>query len=223
MMNVYETVEVEGAGSQMIWQAMQVWLPILRKGLQLLPNKAEILKPGSIIRFATVLLLGLFLLLSAAGCKKKPSETLARDGWITDYAGILSQADESRMSAALEAYEKETCHHVLVLIIQSLAGETIKELSQRTAKAWDIGQEGFGNGILLTIAMQEGSIRLETASAFDWFLEKGISDRVLNEVMIPHFKQERFVYGIEQGVAEIMQAARLKVIPRDHRPDVCRK
>jgi len=41
--------------------------------------------------------------------------------------------------------------------------------------------------------------------------------------MFPHFRDERFVDGIEQGLAEIMQAARLRVIPEDHRPDVCRK
>jgi uncharacterized protein len=97
------------------------------------------------------------------------------------------------------------------------------EFSQRTATAWDIGQKGFGNGILLSIAIQEGSLRLETASAFDWFLEQGVSDRVLNEVIVPFFKEKKFVEGLEQGLLEIMQAARLKVIPDDHRPAVCRQ
>ena len=165
------------------------------------------------------------LLLSVAGCTKKDqnSQYFTRDSWITDYANILSQADKTRLSALLEAYEKETCHQVLVLIVPTLAGESMLDFSQRIATAWDIGQPGFGNGILLSIAMQEGSIRLETASAFDWFVEQGISDRVLKEVMVPYFREERFTKGIEQGLAEIMQAARLKVIPEDHRPDVCRK
>ena len=95
--------------------------------------------------------------------------------------------------------------------------------SQRIATAWDIGHPGFGNGILLTIAMEEGSIRLETASAFDWFIEQGITDRILQEVMVPFFKDKRFTAGIEQGLAEIMGAARMKVIPENHRPAVCRK
>ena len=162
-------------------------------------------------------------LLATAGCTKQDEQPppLTRDGWITDFADILPQEDKSRMSASLAAYEKETCHQVMVLIVPSLAGESMESLSQRSATAWDIGQPGLGNGILLTIAMQEGSIRLETASAFEWFLEKGISDRILNEVMIPSFRAGRFVEGIDQGLAEIMRAARLKVIPEDHRPDVC--
>jgi uncharacterized protein len=181
--------------------------------------------PRGLLQLPPFVLLCSVLLLSSAGCTKKDQtpQPLARDGWITDYADILSQADKSRLSATLATFEKETCHQVLVLIIPSLAGESMTDFSQRTATSWDIGQPGFGNGILLSIAMQEGIVRLETASAFDWFLEKDISDRILKEIMVPYFRDERFVDGIEQGLAEIMQAARLKVIPEDHKPDVCRK
>jgi len=171
-----------------------------------------------------ILLLCLIMLFST-GCTKKDQALgpPAKEGWITDRAEILSKSDNERLSATLEAFEKETCHQIFVVIVPSLAGESMTEFSQRTATAWDIGQKGFGNGILLSIAMQEGGLRLETASAFDWFLEQGVSDRVLNEVMVPHFREKKFVEGIEQGLLEIMQAARLKEIPDDHRPAVCRK
>ena len=189
------------------------------------PCKMKIGAERGLLQLTAFMLLITVLLLAVAGCTKKDqkSQYYTRDGWITDYANILSQEDKSRLSATLAAYEKETCHQVLVLIVPSLAGESMADLSQRTATAWDIGQSGFGNGILLSIAMQEGSLRLETASAFDWFIEKGISDKILKEVMVPYFRDKRFVEGIEQGLAEIMQAARLKVIPEDHKPDVCRQ
>ena len=185
----------------------------------MLPCKMRIKVMRCFLLFCSVL----FLL--TAGCTKQdePPQPLVRNGWITDHAKILSQSDNFRLSASLEAYEKETCHQIFVVIVPSLAGESMTKFSQRTATAWDIGQPGFGNGILLSIAMQEGIFRLETASAFDWFLEQGTSDRILKEVMVPYFQENKFVEGIEQGLLEIMQAARLKVIPEDHRPDVCRK
>ena len=187
--------------------------------------KNEKVLPGVLWRMSAFVLFFSVMLLSAAGCTKKDQtpHSLARDGWITDYANIMTQADKSRLSDSLAAYEKETCHQVLVLIFPSLAGESMVDFSQRTATAWDIGQPGFGNGILVSIAVQDGGVRIETGSAFEWFLEKGISDRILKEVMFPHFRDDSFVEGIEEGLAEIMQAARLKVIPEDHRPDVCRK
>ena len=165
------------------------------------------------------------LLLPSGGCSKKEQmpEALIRQGWITDYADILKPADKSRLADQLAAYEKETCHQVMVIIIPSLGDEHIVDFSQRIFAAWDIGQSGFGNGILMSIAIQEGSVRIETGSAFEWFIEDGTADRILKQVMFPLFRQDRFVDGVEQGLAEIMQAARLKVVPPDHKPDICRQ
>ena len=176
------------------------------------------------MRQAALVLLVTALLLPGGGCTKKeqPPEALAKQGWVNDYADTLKPADKSRLADQLSAYEKETCHQVLVVIIPSLEGENIVNFSQRTFTAWEVGQSGFGNGILVSIALQEGSVRIETGSAFEWLIEQGTADRVLKEVMFPLFRQDRFVDGLEQGLAEIMQAARLKVVPADHRPDICR-
>ncbi len=190
-----------------------------------LPCKTETVLPGSFLRLAGFTLLIAVLLLPSGGCTKKEQtpEALVRQGWVTDYADILKPADKSRLAGQLSAYEKEICHQVMVVIIPSLAGEHIVDFSQRTFAAWEIGQPNFGNGILVSVAIQEGSVRIETGTAFEWFIQDGTADRILKEIMFPLFRQDRFVDGVEQGLAEIMQAARLKVIPEDHKPDICRQ
>jgi len=169
-------------------------------------------------------LLGVFFLISLAACSPKDDSpaVLGRQGWVSDYAGKLKPEDKTRISAALEAYEKETCHQVFLLIIPSLAGENVVEFSQRTATAWEIGQPGYGNGFLVSIALQEGTVRIETGSAFEWFIENGTADKILKEVMFPLFRENKFVEGLERGLEEIMIAGRLKPIPGDHKPDICR-
>jgi len=146
-----------------------------------------------------------------------------RQGWVNDFADKLKPEENTRISAALGSYEKETCHQIFLLIIPSLAGENIAEFSQRTASAWEIGQPGFGNGFLVTIALEEGSVRIETGSAFEWFIQDGTADKILKDVMFPLFREDRFVEGLERGLKEIMAAGRLKLIPENHRPDICRQ
>jgi len=167
----------------------------------------------------------ILLLLASTSCTKKEDSpaVLARQGWVSDYAAILKPEEKARISATLESYEKETCHQIFVLIIPSLTGENIVDFSQRTATAWDIGQPGFGNGFLVSVAMQEGTVRIETGSAFEWFIQNGTADRILKEVMFPLFRQDNFVGGLERGLEEIMAAGRLKPIPDNHKPDICRQ
>jgi uncharacterized protein len=171
-----------------------------------------------------LLFLGLVLFLTA-GCTKKEDApgVLQRQGWVSDYAEALTSEEKNRISHALETYEKETCHQVYLLIIPSLEGESIAAFSMRTASAWEIGQPGFGNGFLVTMALQEGAVRFEAASAFEWIIQNGTADKILKEVMIPLFREERLVEGIERGLEEIMVAGRLKEIPDDHKPAICRQ
>ena len=173
------------------------------------------------MRLVSLMLLVFLLLAVTSGCSRKEPEITEKKGWISDYGAILSPEEITGLSSSLASYEQETCHQVFVLIMPTLSGESIESFSQRTATAWDIGQPGFGNGILLTLALQEGSARIEVNSAFDWMISDGTADRILKEVMFPYFKDEKFAEGIDQGLEEIKRAARLKVIPGDHRPEVC--
>jgi len=172
-----------------------------------------------------VLIIVAVMLLVVAACSKKEESppVVQRQGWVTDYAGILSPEDKSRISDELAAYEKESCHQIFLLIVPSLDGEKMVAFSQRTAKAWGIGQPGLDNGFLLTIAMQEGTIRIETGSYFEWFIQNGTAAQILQEVMIPLFKEDKFVEGVKRGLEEIMAAGRLKPIPADQKPDICRQ
>ena len=175
-------------------------------------------------RSTLVLFLLAFLLLSLCACIKKEEAPAVpvRQGYVSDYANVLKPEEKIRIAAVLESYEKETCHQVYLLIVPTLAGESIVDFSQRTATAWEIGQPGFGNGFLVTIAMQDGSVRIESGSAFEWFIQDGSADKILKEVMFPLFRQEKFVEGIELGLGEIMAAGRLKPISESHKQEICR-
>lgn len=190
----------------------------------LLLCRRSIKKNGAFCCSGIVLLLVLSLFIFS-GCKKKEaaSNILQRQGWVSDYADVLTPEEKTRISHTLETYEKETCHQVYLLIIPALEGENIADFSPRTASAWEIGQPGFGNGLLVTIALQEGAVRFEAASAFEWFIQDGTADKILKEVMVPLFRENRLVEGIERGLEKIMVAGRLKEIPDDHKPAICRQ
>jgi len=170
-------------------------------------------------------LLLLLLLLIAIGCsggnKATEKEALVRQGWVNDFAGALTGPEKEIIAAMLAAYEKETCHQIVVVIVPDLAGETIEAFSTRTALAWEIGQEFLDNGILISIARQEGSARIETGSGLDWIVKDRIADTILRREMFPHFREDRLAAGIIQGLEALMTEARKRTYPPDHRPSVC--
>lgn len=177
-----------------------------------------------LVRLNGVLPLIVFLaVLTACSPGKKTPVVLERQGWVSDYVGKLTAGDRARFTANLQSYEEETCHQVYLLIVPGLKGEHIVEFSQRHAAAWDIGQPGFGNGFLVTVAIEENAVRIETGSSFEWFIQDGSAEKVLKEEMFPLFRKNKFVEALERGLEKIMVAGRLKPIPEDHRPEACRR
>jgi uncharacterized protein len=144
-------------------------------------------------------------------------------GRVNDFAGILSEETMASLSSDLEEYEKETCHQLVILIVPSLRGETIKELSARIAFSWEVIHPVLGNGILLTIAIDEGQARIEMGTALEDIIEQGVAENILNNEMFPSFREENFDDGITKGVRAIQVAARKLAFPDELKPPVCRQ
>src|ERR1035438_4468765 len=75
-------------------------------------------------------------------------------GWVNDTAGVLTKSDRERIAGTLQRYHLETHHQIAILIIPSLGEEQIETFSLRTANAWALGNKGYDDGILVTLAMK---------------------------------------------------------------------
>ncbi|MFC1523219.1 TPM domain-containing protein [Thermodesulfobacteriota bacterium] len=170
------------------------------------------------------MLLCVAILITLTGCReeKNLAPILERQGLVNDYASVFTEEESTALESDLKAYEKETCHQIVVLTVPTLAGESISDFSTRTATAWDIGQPRIKNGILISIAMQENGIRIEAASGLDFLVNEGIGQQILDTEMIPLFREGRITEGITNGVAAIKEAARRRSYPDNHRPSICR-
>lgn len=145
-----------------------------------------------------------------------------RHGFVNDYASVFSNDDAASLDADLKEYEKETCHQIFLLTVSSLKGEPISNFSTRTATAWKIGQPKLNNGILLTIAVEDGSARFEASSGLDFLVKEGTVEQIMNKKMFPRFREGNLTKGIRDGLEAIKSEARKMSYPDTHKPAVCR-
>ncbi len=174
-------------------------------------------------KWPSLILLLFILLLLVTGCRGKKNVTPVpeRQGFVNDYASVLTSDETAALTSSLQTYEKESCHQIFILTVPSLLGEPISEFSTRTATIWDIGQETLKNGVLLTVAMEEGSIRIEAASGLDFIVTDGVGEQILQKKMLPLFREGKISEGIRTGTEALMEAARRTTYPENHRPSIC--
>ena len=127
---------------------------------------------------------------------------------ITDLAGLLSPEEVTALDSKLRDLEASDSTQVAVLIIPSLEGEALEDFSERVATAWRLGQKGRDNGALMLIALKERRIRIEVGYGLEPKLTDARSSRIIQNEVVPYFRQGSFYQGIDAGVTAIVQTVR---------------
>jgi uncharacterized protein len=138
-------------------------------------------------------------------------------GRVNDLAGLLSQEQASSLEDRLAQFEQETGHQVILLTISTLADEDIEDFSIRVAENWKSGHKGIDNGVILLVARDDRKMRIEVGYGLEGVLPDAVAYRIIQEIIIPRFRERDFAGGIESGVSAIMQATRgepISAVPR---------
>src|SRR4030042_6349603 len=70
-------------------------------------------------------------------------------GYVNDFAGLLSTEGREQLESQLSRLEQDTTAQVTVVTIKSLEGSTIEDYASRLFESWGIGKKGQDNGGLL--------------------------------------------------------------------------
>lgn len=128
---------------------------------------------------------------------------------MVDGARLLSPAKEQEITAKLEALERDTTDQVVVVTVRSLQGHEIEDYGYQLGRAWGIGREDKDNGVLLLIAPDEKKVRIEVGYGLEPVLTDAMSALIIQNAILPSFRQGYYERGITQGVDAIDDQLRL--------------
>ena len=134
------------------------------------------------------LLFALTLLAHGAGFQI-PQQT---GGYVSDYAGMLSEADEAKLNARLVRFNQATGVQSVIVTVKTLDGDPIEDAAERLFKTWGIGSKERNDGVLLLVSLEERALRIEVGYGLEGRITDADSGRIINDLMLPLFKQGKF-------------------------------
>jgi uncharacterized protein len=137
----------------------------------------------------------------------------ALTGRVVDQAGILPVDRRLALESSLEAFERAKGSQVAVLTVATTAPWSIEQFSIKLAEAWKIGREGPDDGAILVVARDDRALRIEVGRGLEGALTDLVSKRIIEDIMVPHFRSGDMASGVEAGVD-----AMLKVIEGEELP-----
>jgi len=133
----------------------------------------------------------------------------ALSGRVVDQARLLSQEREAEITARLAQLETDTGDQFVVVTLNSLQDYEIEDYGYRLGRAWGIGGSESDSGVLLIVAPNERKVRIEVGYGLEPVLTDALSNQIIQNDILPPFREGGFERGITAGVDAVIGQLRL--------------
>lgn len=166
----------------------------------------------------------MFATISANVVRADPSEEIDYSpypqpdlGYVSDHAGLLTYAEEEQIEQWLWQVESRTNVEIIVVTIDSMTdfpetdNASIESFATALFDVYGIGNMPKNDGVLLLIAKGDRKARIALGEAYGSMRDYDAT-RIMDNDIIPQFKQGDYVAGITNGTeAIILEFANMRV------------
>lgn len=130
-----------------------------------------------------------------------PSKTL-----VNDWSKLFSSAQSSELENKLVNFNNTNSTQIVV-ITQSGVERELNEYCTDIIEKWGIGQKGLDNGVLLLVDPSKRNTYIATGSGAEGWLPDLLAKRIIDNYMLPAFKEGNYYKGVNEATDVIMSLA----------------
>lgn len=158
-------------------------------------------------------LVGVLLIVSPLAAAAQEVSIPAFTGWVTDTTGTLDKATQAELSQDLAALEKEKGAQIAVLMIPTTGNEAIESYATRAFAQWRLGRKNVDDGILLIVAKDDRTWRIEVGYGLEGAVPDILAGRIIREQITPRFRSGAFSDGVVAGVHSLIALVQGESLP----------
>ena len=124
-------------------------------------------------------------------------------GLINDFAGVIPQSYEQKMTAITTEVLNKTGTSIVVVTMPDIGGAEYNDYANRLYSAWGIGKKGEDRGVLIFVTIKERKMRIETGYGVEGIIPDGLAGEIRDKYMIPFLTQDKFGEGLLNGTMAV--------------------
>ncbi|MBP7133422.1 MAG: YgcG family protein [Aquabacterium sp.] len=124
---------------------------------------------------------------------------------VIDQTGTLTPEQVRALSDKLKALETQRGSQVVILMVPTTQPEDIAAYAQRVGDAWKIGRREVGDGLLLVVALQDRTMRIEVAKTLEGAIPDLMASSIIERTLKPAFQAGAYAEGLSAAIDQIDQ------------------
>ncbi|MEX2379684.1 MAG: TPM domain-containing protein [Vicingaceae bacterium] len=130
---------------------------------------------------------------------------------VNDFANVISSQTEQTLEHHLVNFNDTTSTQIAIVTVNSICGYDAGGFTFELGEKWGVGDAKFNNGIVVMIkpkvGREKGHAFIATGYGLEGVLPDAIAHRIVNNEMIPHFKNNDYDSGVIAAAQVIMEIA----------------
>jgi len=151
--------------------------------------------------FCTLALFGVLLI----GCSSPAASLPEFTAPVVDSIGRVSAEVETQINSELISFQQSGGPQIAVAVVDSTGNATPENYSIDLARAWGIGDKEKDNGVLLLIALEDRTLRIEVGSGVEGELTDVTAGGIVDSVMLPRLRANDVDGAVRDGARAVMQ------------------
>lgn len=154
-------------------------------------------------KFLLIIILFTTQLVTAQVLEKRQQPPMA----VNDFGNFLESFQEEALERKIRAYNDSTSSAIIIITVNDLQGYDIGEVAFKYLREWKPGTADKDNGIIILVSREPRKARIETGYGMEGVIPDITAQQIIDQRMIPYFKENDFYRGFDNTVDAIIAAS----------------
>lgn len=107
---------------------------------------------------------------------------------MNDLTGKLTNDEVNTLTNQIKELTQKSHAQLVVLVVETTGDETIEQYATRVFDSWKPGDKDRDDGVLLLVARQDHTVRIEIGYGLEGVITDAQSGKIIRNSIIPAFK-----------------------------------
>lgn len=132
------------------------------------------------------------------------ASTPAPPSFVFDLEDVLDAHQELALDSLFRDHERRTGNEIALVTHPSFHGRSARDFAVSFGDSLGVGKKDSDNGVVIAFSQARREVFIATGRGTERILHDSICKRIVDEAMLPRFKEGHYFKGLKQGAMDVV-------------------